>query len=140
MLSLNEVFKESMRMLQSEVGRSRAIVRCDNLPQVKGNKQDMTQAFEELIRMIMSTPAPDGRLFLYLDCAEMNGAEVLDEGFKSFTIKFRTNILPGKNWEASHKEALEKCRNIFSLHQAVFHVNSNNTNGCLFSISLPGKS
>ena len=138
MLSLNDIFKESMGKVQSELGRINPIVRCENLPQVRGSKQDISQAFEDLIRMIMTSPAGEGKLYLFLECAEINDGEV-PEGFKSYTIRFRTNILPAENWRDLHEHILDRVRKIFSLNQAVFVVNSTNTNGCLFSISLPGK-
>jgi hypothetical protein len=137
--SLNEIFKESMSKVQSELSQANIIVRCENLPQITGNRQEISEAFETLIRMILRRPSGDAKLYLFLDCAETSGAGTSDAGSKSYTIKFRTNILPGENWEDLHRHSLDRCRKILLVHQAVFLVNSNNANGCLFSISLPGK-
>jgi len=139
MLSLNDIFKESMRKVQKSLGQVGIIVRCEILPQVRGNKEDISQLFEELIRMIVKNPVAGAKLYLYVACSESMDVSNEDEGFKTYTIKFRTNISPNENWESSNIQALDKCRNILSLHHAAFLVNSNNSSGCLFSFSLPGK-
>ena len=141
LLSLNEVFRESMRKVQPGFDNVKIIVRCEHLPQIKGNRDDMDYLFEALIRMIIGHPASGERLFLYVDCEE-TAAEIIDDpfakGFKGYTIKFRTNISPNENWADANMQTLAKCRQILSLHNAIFHVNSNNK-GCLFSFSMPGK-
>ena len=142
MLSLNEIFKESMRKVVSERTASKVIARCENLPDISGNKEDIVDLFEELIGMIVTDKTAPTKLFLYIDCEESKDENLLkhfSEGFKTYTIKFRTNISPTKNWEEEHEMALNKCREIVSAHNAIFLVNSSNQTGCIFSITLPGK-
>src|SRR5215213_7811475 len=140
LLSLYEVFKESMRKVQPGFDHVKIIVRCEHLPQIRGNREDINHLFEELIRMIVGHPAAGFRLFLYVDCEETATDTIDDavtEGFKKYIIKFRTNIAPNENWKEANMQSLAKCRQILSLHNAIFHVNSDK--GCLFSFSVPGK-
>jgi hypothetical protein len=141
MLSLNDIFKESMRKILAEHSTLKIITRCENLPRIRGNSQDVVVLFEELIRMIITDKNVPAELYLYIDCAEVNQMQSIhvSEGFKTYTVKFRTNISQTKNWEEENDAALKKCRKIVSDHNAIFLVNSSNQNGCLFSITLPGK-
>jgi len=141
MLSLNDLFKESMRKVL--IGRSELniITRCENLPLVKGNKEDYLLLFEKLLSIIFFDSKPPSKLFLYIDCEEVKEklSHHLSEDFSTYKIKFRTNISPSKNWEADNAMTLAKCREIVSAHNAIFLVNSSNQTGCIFSITLPGK-
>jgi hypothetical protein len=141
MLSLNELFKESMRKVL--IGRSELniITRCENLPSVRGNKEDFLVLFEELIRMIITGTTNSSKLFLFVDCEEVkeNQPDHLTKDFNTYTIKFRTNISPNQDWEADQAMTLAKCREFVSAHSGIFLVNSSNHTGCIFSITLPGK-
>ena len=142
MLSLNEMFRESMHRINAERPSLKIITRCENLPNIKGNKEDVLVLFEELIRIIITDNTAPSKLYLFIDCEEIkveNQSQHLSEGFNTYTIKFRTNISPSNNWEAENKMALSKCREIVSAHNAIFFVNSSNQTGCIFSITLPGK-
>ena len=141
MLSLNEMFKESMRKIMAKTSSLKLITRCDNLPDIRGNKEDVLILFEELIRMIVSDSTAPAQLFLYIDCEEIkvDKPKHFSEGFNSYIIKFRTNISTTKNWESKHEMTLTKCREIVSAHNAIFLVNSSKQSGCIFSITIPGK-
>jgi hypothetical protein len=142
MLSLNDIFRESMRKMQQLFPRVHIIVRCESLPVIKGNQQDISQAFEEMIELIFLSSDTISQLFLYIDCEDeehLSEHAIRYEGFKNYTIKFRTNIFPNGNWEEANKELLARCRLVFSLHNAKFQVNTLNHTGFLFLISVPGK-
>ena len=142
MLSLNDIFRESMRKIQPFFAQVKIIVRCENLPVIKGNLEDISWIFEEMIRIIFRYSGTKSQSFLYVDCEEGEAGfedDIISEGFKKYTIKFRTNITPHENWEEVHKELLTKFRLILSKHNAKFQVNKPNHTGFLFSISVPGK-
>ena len=142
LLSLNDIFRESMRKIQQLFPRVKIIVRCESLPVIKGNQEDISQAFEELIGLIFLQSATTSQLLLYIDCedeVQLSEQQIITEGFKYYTIKFRTNIFPNGSWEDANKELLARCRLVFSMHNAKFQVNTLNHTGFLFSISVPGK-
>src|SRR4051794_38262757 len=97
LLSLNDIFRESMRKIQQLFPRVKIIVRCESLPVIKGNQQDIFQAFEELIGLIFLQSTTTAQLYLYIDCEDeeqLSEQEIITEGFKNYKIKFRTNIFP----------------------------------------------
>ena len=142
MLSLNDIFRESMRKIQPFFAQIKIIVRCENLPVIKGNQDDMSRVFEEMIRVIFRYSRTTSRSFLYIDSKEDEAGfedDIIPEGFKKYTIKFRTNITLNENWEEVRNELLTKFRLVFSMHNAKFQVNKPGHTGFLFSISVPGK-
>ena len=130
-----------MRKVQKDFKGLKIVVRCENLPVIKGNREDVAQLFEGLIRIILSYSDTTAQVFLYIDCEDMErgrSAHVTSEEYKIYAIKFRTNISPDSNWMQVHADALARYKQLLSIHNAIFHVNSTNA-GCMFSISVPGK-
>lgn len=137
MLSLNEIFRESMRKAQAEVDNLQVIVRCENLPKIEGNQKEMMQLFDNLLSMILNHPPKNSKLFLYVDCEE--DEENSKNAEKRYIIKFNTNIAAHEDWKVINSQALINCRQILSGHNGSLVVNHINSTGCLFILSLPGK-
>jgi hypothetical protein len=142
LLSLNGVLQESLKKAQIQVDKAQLIVRCETLPQVKADYDEMVKLFDELLGMILNYPPNTSRLFLYVDCEE-DSSDVIDmkleEGLKRYIIKFHTNITTHNNWKLVNSQALINCRQILSKHNGNLAVNDISSAGCLFSVSLPGK-
>lgn len=140
-LSLNEVFRESLRKAQ-ETRNLQVVVRCEPLPQVQVNAGELMPVIDDLLRMILSYPPTASKLFLYVDCEE-DAADIIDmhvpEGLKRYNIKFFTNISTGAEWELANGQTLANCRQVLSRCQGSLAVNDVSSTGCLFSIVLPGK-
>lgn len=142
MLSLNEVFTESMKKAQAAVNSLHSIVRCENLPVVRGNYEQVTQLFDRLLKMIFSHPPGSSRLFLYVDCTEYTGEAAdpfLEKEIRRYLIKFHTNIAISKSWHTANKDAITICKHILSELNGNLVVNSVSSTGCLFAVTLPGK-
>lgn len=135
-LSLNDVFKESMKKAQAALNSFQMIVRCENLPQIRGNYAEMLQLFDNLLKMILNHPPKNSKLFLYVDCEEDNQKK---NGEKHFIIKFNTNIDKQENWKVINSQALVNCKQILAAHNGSLVVNNLSSTGCLFIVSLPGK-
>jgi light-regulated signal transduction histidine kinase (bacteriophytochrome) len=142
LLNLNTVLKESLKKAQSQIDNLQLIVRCESLPQIKADHDDMVGLFDNLLGMILNHHSQTLRLFLYVDCEEAS-VDVIDmnieEGFKRFTIKFHTNVTTHDNWKLVNSQALVNCRQILSRHNGNLAVNEISKTGCLFSVSLQGK-
>ena len=135
-LALNEVFKASMKKAQEEVKNLQVIVRCESLPQIEGSYQQMLMLFDHLLSIIIKHPPKNSRLFLYVDCEE----ETNDcDNEKRFFIKFNTNAAVPENWKVMNSQAFIICRQILSNHNGTLIVNNISSTGCLFIVSLPGK-
>jgi len=141
-LSLNEVLQESLRKAQMQVEKVKLIVRCETLPFVIAEHDDMVKLFDELLGMILNHPPDAARLFLYIHCEEDNSDIIdmtLDEGLKRYCIKFHTNITTHNNWRLVNSQGLINCRQILSRYNGNLAVNDIGNTGCLFSVLLPGK-
>lgn len=141
LLSLNQVFKESMKKAQTQSGNVEMIVRCENLPQVKGNHTEIVQLFDLLLAMILNNPPQNSKLYLYVDCEEemTDTINLYFEGAKQYLIKFYTNITTHDHWKVLNSQSLIDCKQILSNHHGNLVVNNISSTGCLFTISLPGK-
>ena len=140
--SLNEILKVSLKKVQTQIDNVQLIMRCENLPQIKTDYDEMVQLIDDLLKIILDYSPNASQLFLYIDCEEDN-SDVIDmtlaEGYKRYIIKFHTNISTHENWKSFNSKALVNCRQILSRHNGNFAVNDLGSTGCLFSISLPGK-
>ncbi|HEU4471760.1 MAG TPA: hypothetical protein VFR58_11785 [Flavisolibacter sp.] len=141
-VSLNDVFRESMKRVQARPGQPDVIVRCESLPFIRTSKDEMIAVFESLITMIFNHPATASKLFLYIDCEESKESQPLSEEkgeWKYFVIRFYTNITTDKGWMDTNEAVLEKCRQVVASQQGTLVVNSIVNTGCLYTILLPGK-
>jgi len=142
LLPLNEVLNESLKKAQAEVDNLQLIIRCESLPQIKADRDEMVKLFDHLLNMILNHPPQTSRLFLYVDCEE-EANDIIDmtveEGYKRYAIKFHANVTTHDNWKLVNSQALINCRQILSNHNGTLAVNEISSTGCLFSVSLPGK-
>ena len=136
--SLNEIIKNSMRKLQAHHPGPSLVLRCEELPETVGNRQELTELFEQLILLILSQKPNGSRLFLYIDCAAANASNEEEE--KGILLRFNTNISTDEHWKLVHSQTLAQCKMIVSNNHGSLQVNQITGTGCLFSVSLPGKS
>ncbi|HEY6955454.1 MAG TPA: hypothetical protein VI385_09425 [Flavisolibacter sp.] len=141
-LSLNEVLQLSLKKAQAQVDKVKLIVRCETLPRVKAEQEEMVKLFDGLLGMILNSGQGNARLFLYIDCEE-DTTDVIDmnleAGLKRYFIKFHTNIVAHDNWKLVNSQSIIGCRQILSRHNGNLAVNDISSSGCLFSVWLPGK-
>ncbi len=139
LLPLNDLFKESFYKAKDK--HCSVVVRCENLPVIRGNREECMRLFNILTESIFSAPPNGSKRFLYVDCEEDKSLQTPPgEGFQWFRIRFHTNITTGESWMKAHQEALDDCTRILSAHGANFAAHHINHTGCLFSITVAGKS
>lgn len=131
-LSLNDVFRESIKRVQA-AARADLIIRCEQLPQVKGQKAELEELFTLLIGMIVDKKTAGSKQFLYIDCEdpEKNG--------KDYLIKIHTNSSTNESWKEANRDTIHRCERILEAHHGSLTVNNIQHTGCLFLIALPGK-
>lgn len=142
LISLSDVFRESLKKVQAEVTNLQLIVRCETLPKIKADQEEMVKLFCKLLGMILNHPPKASKLFLYLDCDADNSDVIdmsLEDGYKRYIIKFFTNVHTHENWKLVNSPSLAHCRQILSNYHGTLVVNDISSTGCLFSVSLPGK-
>jgi hypothetical protein len=139
-LDLNAVVSEALHQLQPSIQRSNVIVRCEQLPVTEGNEAALLHLFHDLIQLIIQHPPVGSKLFLFIDCTASQADEQPPSADARFyTIKFHTNIATSDEWRVSHQDVLSKSQQVLTEHHGEFAVRLNNSAGCLFSITLPGK-
>ena len=142
LLALNEVLQESLKKAQVQVDKVKLVVRCETLPLIVADHDEMVKLFDELLGMILNHPQDATQLFLYINCEE-DTTDIIDmtleEGLRRYCIKFHTNITTHDNWKLVNSQGLVNCKQILSRHNGNLAVNDISSTGCLFSVLLPGK-
>ncbi|MGZ8543883.1 MAG: hypothetical protein ACXWV0_01240 [Flavisolibacter sp.] len=136
MLSLNQVLRESMQSLYDNPA---LVIRCEELPSILGQYDEILRMFKMLLELITNEPPAGPKLFLYVDCDQGVVEPGLEEGFQTYIIKFYTNITTGDTWREKNKNILSGCETIVSGHKGTFQANNISYTGCLFAITLAGK-
>jgi len=138
-VSLNEVMQQSLRRFQ--LGRKPdVIIRCENLPDAEIDKDCITKIFNDILDMIINFPPTGNKLFLHVDCEEERiESDNPALAKKVFNIHFHTNCRADEEWKLNHRQSVEKCAALLAQYDAGFTVNEIKAAGCLFSISLLGK-
>jgi hypothetical protein len=140
LVSLNEIFKQSMRKAQMCHELPDVIVRNDALPDVYASSDDVLIMFDCLLGTILKTVPTGNKLFLYVDCdKEKKSVGLVEEELECFAIRFHTNLTTGDHWKALHAQPLSKAAEIISNHNWIFGVNNIFQTGCLFTITVKGK-
>jgi hypothetical protein len=137
-VSLNEVWRQSLKKNEVLLRNASVTVRCELLPQVEGDPRQFQTLFDRLVSLILNHPPVGSRLFLYVDCQEeileKDGAEL-----KKWTLRFSTNIPASEEWRQAHQPVLQECEQIVARHNGEFTVNRIQNTGCLFVMNLYGK-
>lgn len=142
LLSLNEILQVSLKKAQVLVDKAQLVIRCENLPLIQADYNEMVRLFDDLISTILIQSPNTTRLFLYVDYEEDN-SDIIDmtikPGFKRYIIKFHTNITTHEHWKIANSQTLSNCKQILSRHSGNLAVHDISSTGCLFSLLLPGK-
>lgn len=137
-VSLNEVWRRSLKKNEGLLRNTSVTVRCELLPQVEGDPWQLEMLFDRLLSLILNNPPVGSRLFLYVDCQEeifeKDGAEL-----KKWTLRFSTNIPANEEWRQAHQPVLQECEKIVTRHNGELTVNRVQNTGCLFVMNLYGK-
>jgi hypothetical protein len=137
-VDLNEVVTQVLLPYQKASGRNTDfIVRCELLPSVFIDSNQLKFVLNELIRMIAHHPLA-GKKFLHISCEKEN-ASAAHSGREYYRINIHANLERDDTWRQLHHES------ILSLQQVLLPYNARlidyeiSTSGSLFALSLPGK-
>jgi hypothetical protein len=138
MVNLNELIRLSIRPFLLKGRNNNIVVRCANLPTISGNRENLQQVFDNLVRMIMLCPGNNKR-FLHIQCEEQKLKYAGPTTSPNTYITFHTNLATDQNWKQLNQETLAECQAKLLASNALLSVHEISTTGCLFSISLQGK-
>jgi hypothetical protein len=138
LVNTNALIQKALQKIAAE-DRGSVIFRCDDLPLVQGSEEDFETVFSKLLTIILQKKSSTSKLFLHIYCSSEDN-EVMATGIKPFTIQFHTNSNPGVNWMQLHEQQINELVVRLQKHSARLVVNQLKNGGCIFSISIFGKS
>jgi hypothetical protein len=138
LVNTNVVLQNVLQQLSAE-DRNKIVLRCDDLPYVQGNECDFEFVFSGLLQMILQKKENVSKLFLHINCKTEEEESQKSIGFKSFCIQFKTNIISCADWFEIHEEQINKIATILHKNGSSLAVNQMSGSGCIFSVSIPGK-
>jgi hypothetical protein len=134
LVDLNEIIQKALAPLQ----RSNRVIRCGELPLVKGSKEQWQQLMEALLYCIFSGSEPRKKLYLHIDVEKVQEQCAGDsEAVRYAQIQFYTNLAVSADWLNHCTSAFEKCRRICESVGAQLIMNSDGQSGNLFLIKIP---
>jgi hypothetical protein len=133
----NSVLQRLLQQLTAEERRE-MILRCDELPLLQGNEEEIQTLFSDLLQMILHKKGSVPRLFLHIHCKAEAQEPPTMAGRTLYTVQFNSNIAPCADWMQEHRQQLARITALAQKHNGSFEVAD--AQGCVFSLSLPGKS
>lgn len=132
----NTVLQSIIQQLEAE-DRKVVVLRCDELPLLRGPEKEMKIIFSGLLQMILQKKSSVTQLFLHINCK--TGEQDLPNIFsvKQYTIQFNTNISPCADWMQLNAPQLTGINAIVQELNGSLAVGE--AQGCLFSLTFPGK-
>lgn len=117
-----------------------SVIRCDELPTVEGNVEELTKAFQYILDFILSDPPERTTLFLHIKC-EIARTDYIDLSVKAahkrYKVSFHTNS--GADGEDFPEQQKNYCMSCLADLKGQFNVNTEPGTGWLFTLEVPGK-
>lgn len=134
MVSLNQLFNETMKKFQLKNEKANIIVRCESLPEIESNEKELSNLLDAMLNVIFMNSQQASKLFLHVHCSEVEN----DKG-KEYEIRFHTNVSTTAQWREDNKDILSFCKETAIGLRGNLAVNHVENTGCLFLLTLPGK-
>jgi hypothetical protein len=138
-VNANAVLQKLLQQLDADE-RKVIVLRCDELPHLHGTEDDFKTIFSGLLHMILQKKEEVPQLFLHISCATEEQVLSTAPGPKWFSIQFNTNILPCFDWLQANEQQMVEVAAILQKNNGSLVVAQVKSRGCIFSLSLPGKS
>jgi hypothetical protein len=138
LVNTNAVLQKALQRLTAEQ-RNTIALRCDDLPVVQGTEEDFETVFSSLLQTILQRKENVSKLFLHIHCTAEDFAADAPTELKQYSIQFNTNIAPCAEWLQQHEQQLAHVAAILQKNGGLLLVNQLKNTGCIFSVSLPGK-
>ena len=137
-INLNEMIRQALKPYMAAGRNIDIIVRCSDMPFIKGDPELIREVCTDMVRMIMLYPG-SSRRFLHIKCEEQVPLSRQRQHVSNFIIDFHTNLTTDTNWNQLNHETILSCQQKLLTFGANLAVHEILTAGRLFSISLQGK-
>lgn len=132
----NTILQSIIQQLEAE-DRKAIVLRCDELPLLRGSEEEIEIIFSGLLQMILQIKHSVTQLFLHINYKTDEQDSLNNSGRKQYTIQFNTNISPCADWMQLNGQQLTGIAAIVQELNGSLAVGE--AQGCLFSLSFPGK-
>lgn len=136
-IDTNAILQKALQKLSVQ-DKGSIILRCDELPFIRGLEDDFETVFSTLLQMILQKKADVGKLFLHIHCTAEDD-QLTAAGVKPFNILFNTNVSPCVNWLQLNEKQINAATSLLQKHTGSFVVNRVKNGGCIFTVSIFGK-
>lgn len=137
-VNTNVVLQKALQKIGAE-DRGRLILRCDDLPFVSGAEEAFEQVFTGLLQLILHKKQDVPQLFLHISCTA-DADSLTIAGLRSYCIQFISNVNPCASWRQLHAPQINRIAANLQKNTGSLVVNQGNNSGCLFTVSVLGKS
>jgi hypothetical protein len=134
----NAIIQQVLQNLEVS-DRKSIVLRCDDLPCLHGTAEEVEKIFSGVLQMILQKKVAVSSLLLHISCKVSNRDSELLPGRKLFYIRFCTNITPCTDWIQRIEKEMAQVVSICNKNGGHFEVAQTTSQGCIFSVSLPGK-
>lgn len=134
----NLVLQKALQQ-SGHTGRDHLILRCDDLPSVYGQEEDLQRLFSCLLQMILEKQDTLQKLFLHIHCTAEEQVVTTPSRSNYYSIQFSTSVSPSAEWLLASEQYIADATVILKALGGSFVVNQEANGSCLFSVSLPGK-
>lgn len=138
LIDTNAVLQKALQRFTVK-DRASIILRCDELPSVRGLEDDFETVFSTLLQMILQRKGDVAKLYLHIHCTAEDDP-LMAAGVKPVNILFSTNISPCVNWLQLHEKQINTVSALLRKHRGSFVINQVKNGGCIFTVSILGKS
>jgi hypothetical protein len=95
--------------------------------------------FSGLLQLILKEKENVAKLFLHIHCTEEEIDSNTPQGLKQFSIQFNTNMTPCADRIQQSDQQFNEVAGILQKNGGSLLLNQLKNSGCIFSVSLPGK-
>lgn len=131
-VDLNTVTQKVCSRLSESFSQFGAIIRCDDLPQVLADDNEIMWVFEQAVYMILNSSSTEVKVLIHIKKATLP-----DTTFAHIDVCTSSKLTT--NWQAQYTTLLNKCKIICQKHGGTFNYNASAGGSSLFGIVLPAK-
>lgn len=116
------------------------VIRCDELPRVRGSEEKLWNIFHYIINFIVSRSPQELTLFLYIKCEAVR-ADTIDLSLGSNEKKYKVSFHTNSDAKAIDfpEDQKKYCSDGIAEMKGNFSVNTEPGTGWLFNLEVPGK-
>lgn len=137
----NVVLQNALQKLGPDV-RNSFRLRCDELPFVFGNEENLETVFSAVMQLIVERKDTATKLYLHIGSTtgnEESSAIALSKEIYQFSIQFHTNITPCSEWTKLTEQKISNLTALLAPSGGSLTINPLKNSGCILTVSLPGK-